>query len=228
MEDMARAAAALGREYIVITDHTRDLAMTGGLDEDGLVEQTEAVRRLDRRLPCIRVLAGAEVNIRPDGTLDVDDHALAGLDLVGAAIHSHFTLDRAAMTRRLVRAIESPFVDIIFHPTCRALGHRAPIDFDIDEVLRAAARTGTVLELDAQPSRLDLPDTLLRRAIEAGVAIAVDSDAHSVDELRFLDDFGYAAARRGWVEAADVIDARPLERMLASLPRAHHAELAHG
>ncbi len=220
LEDMVCAAKALGREYVVITDHTRDLAMTGGLGEDELMAEMREVRAIDRKVRGIRVLAGAEVNIRPNGSLDVEDRALAKLDLVGVAIHSHFDLDRAAMTRRIVRAIENPHVDVLFHPTSRALGHRRAIDFDFDAVLRAALGTGTVLELDAQPARLDLPDTMLRRAVEAGALIAIDSDAHSEDELRFVDTFGYGAARRGWVEAKSVINARPVEAMLASLKRA--------
>lgn len=223
IEEMARAAKALGLEYIAITDHTRDLAMTGGLGEDELAEQLREVRAVDRKLRGFRVLAGAEVNIRPDGSLDVDGAALAKLDLVGAAIHSHFELDRAAMTRRVIRAIEDPHVDILFHPTSRALGHRPAISLDFEAVLAAALRTGTVLELDAQPARLDLPDTMLRRAVEAGALVAVDSDAHTEDELRFVDTFGYAAARRGWVETKSVINALTVERMLARLKRARHA-----
>lgn len=217
IEVMARAARALGREYIVITDHTRDLAMTHGLDEARLRAQMKEIREVDRKLHDIRVLAGAEVNIRADGSLDIADDTLAGLDLVGAAVHSHFDQPRAEMTRRVIRAIENPHVDILFHPLARALGRRRAVDLDFEAVLEACARTGTVLEVDAQPERLDLPDSLVREAIQAGVRIAVDSDAHTVDDLRLIDTFGIGVARRGWAEAGQVINTLPAERMLAAL-----------
>ena len=217
IEGMARAAMALGRDYIVITDHTHGLPMIRGLDEAGLRAQMEAIRAVDRTLDGFRVLAGCEVNIRADGTLDVVDDVLAELDLVGASIHSHFDQPRAEMTARIVRAIENPHVDVLFHPTARQLARRRPVAFDLDVVIEACLRTGTVLEIDAQPLRLDLPDTMVRRAIDAGVQIAIDSDAHSVDELRFVDTFGVAVARRGWVERRHVINARDVDGMLGAL-----------
>lgn len=121
------------------------------------------------------------------------------------------------MTRRLVRAIENPHVDILFHPSCRSLGRRAPIEFDFEAVVEAARRTGTALEIDAQPDRLDLRDELVRRAIAAGIRIVVDSDAHNANELRFVDDFGVSVARRGWAERADVLNTLPLAELRASL-----------
>lgn len=217
IEAMARAAKKLGREYIVITDHARDLPMTGGLDEARLREQIEAIRRADQDVGGIRVLAGVEVNIRPDGSLDISDDLLAELDVVGAAIHSHFDQPRAEMTRRVVRAIENPHVDVLFHPLSRALARRRAVDLDFERVLAACLRTGTVLEIDAQPERLDLPDALVRRAVAAGAPIAIDSDAHSVDELRYLETFGVGVARRGWVEARHVINTLPAEQMLNTL-----------
>ncbi len=217
IEAMARAAQALGREYIVITDHTRDLAMTGGLDEAGLRSQVKEIRKVDRALSGMRVLAGAEVNIRPDGALDVGDEVLAELDLVGAAIHSHFDQPRAEATRRVVRAVENPHVDVLFHPLGRALGRRRALEFDFEAVLEACLRTGTVLEIDAQPERLDLPDVLVSAAIQAGARIAVDSDAHTVDELRFLESFGLGVARRAWVEKKHVINTLPVGDLLGML-----------
>jgi DNA polymerase (family 10) len=214
---MARAALELGREYIAITDHTRDLAMTGGLDEEGLRAQVKEIRKVDRRLDGIRVLTGAEVNVRPDGTLDVDDRALSQLDVVGAAIHSHFDQPRTEMTKRILRAVENPHVDILFHPTARALGRRPPVAVDFDAVIEACLRTGTVLEIDAQPERLDLSDALARRAVEAGVRIAVDSDAHTTDELRYIETYGVGVARRGWVPAERVINTLPVRDMLGAL-----------
>lgn len=214
---MARAARELGREYIAITDHTRDLTMTGGLDEDGLRAQAKEIRKVDRELEGIRVLAGAEVNIRADGTLDVDDDVLAELDFVGAAIHSHFDQPRSVVTRRIVRAIANPHVDILFHPMARSLGRRRAVAADFEAVIEACIRTGTVLEIDAQPERLDLSDSLARRAVEAGARIAIDSDAHTTDELRHIESYGVGVARRGWVQPEHVINTLPVDDMLAAL-----------
>lgn len=215
--DMARAARALGREYLVITDHTRDLAIAGGLDEAKLRAQMKEIRALRRKLDRIVVLAGAEVNIRPDGSLDIADDTLAELDVVGAGIHAHFEQTRDEMTRRIVRAIENPHVDLLFHPFCRALGRRRPLDLDFDAVLAACRRTGTILEVDAQPERLDLPDVFVRAAVRAGVRIAVSSDAHSTGELGFIEAFGVGVARRGWARRADVINTLSRDDMLRAL-----------
>ena len=220
IEAMVEAARALGLEYIAITDHTRDLAMARGLDEARLLEQGEAIRRLNRKLRGFRVLRGAEVNIREDGSLDVADEALAKLELVGAAVHSHFRQSRAEMTRRLVRAIEHPQVDVLFHPTGRSLGHREPVALDIDAVVAAAKRTGTVLEIDAMPDRLDLPDLYVRKAVEAGVELAIDSDAHQPAHLGYADVLGVAVARRGWARRGDVVNTRSAADCLARLKRA--------
>jgi DNA polymerase (family 10) len=219
IEAMVAAARRLGWKYIAITDHTRDLAMTGGADAAKLRAQAAAIRKLDAKLRGFTVLAGAEVNIRKDGTLDIDDETLAGLDLVGAAIHSHFSLPRAEMTARLVRAMESPHVDVLFHPTARSLGRRPAVDVDMDALIAAARRTGTLLEIDGQPDRLDLGDEHARRAIEAGVKIAVDSDAHRASELRYAIDFGVAVARRAWARKQDVVNTRSLEQLRRCLKR---------
>jgi len=215
--EMVEAARALGLEYIAITDHTRDLAMARGCDEAKLLEQAEAIHELNAKLRGFRVLTGAEVNIREDGSLDVADEALAQLEVVGAAVHSHFRQSRAQMTRRVLRAIEHPHVDILFHPTARSLGHREPVDLDLDAVIAAAKRTGTVLEIDAMPDRLDLPDAAVRKAVEAGVKLAIDSDAHQPAHLVYADAFGVAVARRGWARKADVINALPVTNCLAQL-----------
>jgi len=217
IEEMATAARELGLEYIAITDHTRDLAMTHGTDEKRLLEQAAVIEALDRRLEGFRVLSGAEVNIRKDGRLDVDDAALARLDVVGAAIHSDFRQGREAMTRRVIRAMENPHVDILFHPTGRSIGHREPVDLDIDAVIEAAVRTGTVLEIDAMPDRLDLRDEYVRKAVEAGARLAIDSDAHQPAHLAQANGLGVAVARRGWARKADVVNALPVDRCLAQL-----------
>jgi DNA polymerase (family 10) len=223
IEAMARAAGGLGREYLAITDHTRALAMTHGLDAERLREQIAEVRRVDRELGGIRVLAGAEVNIRPDGSLDLDDETLGELDLVGAAIHSHFEQPRDELTARILRAIEHPLVHVLFHPQCRAIGRRRALDFDLDAVLAACRRTGTALEIDSQPERLDLPDTVVRSAVRAGVHLAIDSDAHTPSELHYIEDFGVGVARRGWAEPRHVLNALPFDELSRKLARPRRA-----
>lgn len=217
IEELAEAARSMGLEYIAITDHTHDLAMARGSDEKKLRQQVREIAQVNAKLEGFRVLAGAEVNIRRDGSLDVSDEALAQLDVVGAAVHTHFDLPRQEMTQRVIRAIENPNVDILFHPNGRQLGRRAAIDIDMDAVIAAAARTGTVLEINAQPDRLDLPDAQVRRARDAGVRLSIDSDAHNPADLRFPRMYGVYVARRGWAKSSDVINTLPVERMLASL-----------
>jgi DNA polymerase (family 10) len=217
IEEMADAARKLGFEYIAITDHTRDLAMARGSDEKRLLEQAEAIHKLNQTLRGFRVLSGAEVNIRKDGTLDVADEALAKLDVVGAAVHTHFHQGLGEMTRRVIRAMENPHVDILFHPTARSIGRREPVDLDIDAVIAAAVRTGTVLEIDAMPDRLDLRDEYVRKAVDAGVLLAIDSDAHQPGHLAYADELGVAVARRGWARKADVVNALPVTKCLARL-----------
>jgi DNA polymerase (family 10) len=217
IEAMAAAAKRLGLEYIAITDHTRDLAMTGGSDEKQLLAQGKEIARLNRKLVGFRILTGAEVNIRKDGSLDIADEALARLELVGAAVHSLFGQPRATATRRVIRAMENPHVDVLFHPTARQLGRREPIDLDIDAVIAAAKRTGTVLEIDGIPDRLDLRDEYVRKAVTAGVPLVIDSDAHHPSHLRYADEYGVAVARRGWARASDVLNTLPVTKLLARL-----------
>lgn len=219
IEEMAAAAKGIGLEYIAITDHTRDLGMARGSDEKKLHEQRAEIRRVNAKLRGFRVLTGAEVNIRKDGTLDIADEALAELDVVGAAVHSHFDQPRDEVTRRVIRAMENPHVDILFHPTARQIGRRAPLDLDMDAVIAAAKRTRTVLEIDAIPERLDLKDEHVRKAVDAGVRLVIDSDAHHPSHLRFSDDFGVAVARRGWAKASDVLNTLPAAKLLAELKK---------
>ncbi len=208
IDAMVARARALGYAYFAITDHSHGLGVAGGLDPVRLAEQGRYIDALDAKLDDIAVLKGSEVNILADGTLDLPDESLRALDFVGAAIHSAFDLDRDAMTRRIVRAIEHPAVDVYFHPTTRVLGRRAPIDFDFDAVVAAAKRTGTALEIDAFAPRLDLSSALIHRALEAGVPLMLDSDAHRVEQLDYSRDLGVPLARRGWARAADVVNTR--------------------
>lgn len=177
IEEMAKEAKHQGLSYIAITDHTRDLAMTGGLDEKKLLKQMAEIDRVQRRVSGIKILKGSEVNIRKDGTLDIADSALAKLDVVGVSVHSLFKLPKKEMTARIVRAMENPHVDILFHPTGRIIQKREPYEVDIDMVIRAAKRTGTLLEINAYPERLDLKDSNIRKGVEAGVTFVIDSDA---------------------------------------------------
>lgn len=218
IEEMADAARGLGYEYIAITDHTKALAMTGGSDEKKLLRQMAAIDEVNKKFKSLKfkVLRGAEVNIMKDGTLDIDDATLAKLDVVGAAIHSHFNLPREEQTERVIRAMENPHVDIIFHLTGRKINQRDPIDLDVDEIIKTAKRTKTVLEIDAYPDRLDIKDEYIRMCVEAGVKMSIDSDAHAANHLRLLE-YGIAQARRGWATKNDIINAWPLEKMLSFL-----------
>lgn len=210
IEEMAKAAAEAGLEYIAITDHTRSLAMTGGSDEKKLLRQIEEIKKIDKRLlkSDFRILTGAEVNIGKDGSLDIEDEVLKKLDVVGAAVHSHFNLSRAEQTKRIIRAMENQNVDIIFHLTGRIINRRGPIELDIDEIIEAAKRTGTVLEINAYPDRADIKDDYIRKCVEAGVKMSIDSDAHSKEHFKMLE-FGISQARRGWAEKKDVVNTRP-------------------
>ncbi|WP_202882346.1 DNA polymerase/3'-5' exonuclease PolX [Candidatus Manganitrophus noduliformans] len=216
IEEMAAEAKRLGREYIAITDHTKSLAMAKGSDEKRLRKQMAAIDELNKKLRGITLLKGAEVNIDKDGRLDIDDETLARLDVVGIAVHSHFGLSREQMTRRVIRAMENPHADILFHPTGRIIQKREPYEIDIDAVIQAARRTGTALEVDAFPDRLDLKDEHIRKAVEAGVKLVIDSDAHHIHHLSYLQ-FGIATARRGWAKRSDVLNTLPLNAFLASL-----------
>ena len=220
--DYAEEAMGKGLEYIAITDHTKHLAMTGGLDEKRLANQGKEIDKINSRIrkagKRFRVLKGTEVDILKDGSLDLKDEALAKLDIVGAAIHSYFNLSEDEQTRRLIRAMENKNVHIIFHPTGRIINRREPIKLNIDEVVRMAKKTGTVLEVDAYPNRLDLKDDFVRKCVEAGVKISIDSDSHEASQFKYLY-LGIGQARRGWAKKSDVINAWPLDKMLSFLKR---------
>lgn len=219
IEAMAKAAQAKGLKYIVITDHSKRLAMAHGLDEKRLAEQGKEIDKLNQAFGGkFKILKGIECDILKDGTLDLEDSALAKLDVVGVSVHSHFNLPRAEQTARVLRAIQSPHADIFFHPTGRIINRREPIDVDMDEVIKVAKKTGTVMEINSFPERADLKDEFIRKCVDSGVKLSVDSDAHSVKHFAFLE-FGISQARRGWAERKDVINAWPAEKMLQYLKR---------
>ncbi|MEK7566498.1 MAG: PHP domain-containing protein, partial [Patescibacteria group bacterium] len=222
IEEYAEVAIKKGLKYIVITDHTKRLAMTGGLDEKKLLKQIAEIGKINEKLSAkgykFKILAGSEVDILKDGTLDLKDEALKKLDVCGAAIHSYFNLPKEEQTKRIIRAMENPHVDIIFHPTGRIINRRPAYEVDIDEIIKAAKRTNTVLEIDAFPDRLDLKDDYIRKCVFAGVKLAIDSDAHLVSHMDFLE-FGIAQARRGWATKDDIINTRPVEAMLKLLKK---------
>lgn len=228
IEEMAKEAMRMGLKYIAITDHTKSLAMTGGSDEKKLLRQMAEIDRLNSKFNPLRqpadggqnskfrILKGAEVNILKDGSLDIADEVLAKLDVVGASVHSLFKMSKDDMTERIVRAIQNPNVDILFHPTGRLIQKREGYEVDMEKVIKEAVKTGTVLEINAYPERLDLRDEHIRMALKAGAKFVIDSDAHNKEHFKYLD-LGVSQARRGWCTANDVLNTLPAEKMLKEL-----------
>ena len=205
IEEMAKAAKAAGLKYIAITDHTKSLAMTRGCDEKKLLRQMQAIDDLNKKISGIKILKGSEVDIKKDGSLDLADDVLAKLDVVGVSVHSLFKMSKKDMTARIIRAIENPNVDILFHPTGRKINKRKPYEVDMEAIIKEAVRNGTILEINASPDRLDLKDEHIRMAVGAGAKFVIDSDAHNKEGFGCLE-FGIAQARRGWAEAKDILN----------------------
>ena len=214
LEDMVAAAARRGYEYYAITDHAPNLFMQRMTDEKMLAQRAR-VRNLDTSL---ELLHGTELNIAPDGSVDWDLGFLSEFDICVASVHSHFDQPRAEMTRRFIAACENPRVNIIGHPTTRRIGRRLPVDVDFAELFRACARTGTALEINASPQRLDLPSDHIRAARDAGVTFAINSDAHSTGDLANMP-YGVGTAQRGWLTPDDVINTWPLDKLRAFLAK---------
>jgi DNA polymerase (family 10) len=212
-EEMVEAARKRGLKYIAITDHSKSLGVAGGLSDDDLIRHTDEVRTLDAKYSDIRVLAGTEVDIRKDGSLDYSDDLLAKLDFVVASVHGGFNMDRDAMTARVVKAIQNPHVRAIGHPTGRLLGDRDAYDLDFDIVMREAARTRTCLEVNANFHRLDLSDIHCRKAREMDVHVVINTDSHDYDGFNSLP-YGVATAQRGWIEKDRVLNTQPVEELL--------------
>jgi len=217
IEEMTKRAQEMGYQYLGIADHTKFLRIEHGLDEKKLALQRKEIDKLNERLKVkgirFKVLQGCEANILNDGSIDIKDEALKKLDFVIAGVHSNFKMEKTKMTERIIRAMKNPNVDIISHPTGRIIKRRDEYQIDFDKILRVAKETGTILEINSYPERLDLNDQNIRRAKEAGVKMIINTDSHHKDQLRFIE-FGIAQARRGWAEKEDIISTQPLEKLL--------------
>jgi DNA polymerase (family 10) len=217
IEDMAKSAMAMGYEYIGISDHTKFLRIENGLNEKQLLEQHEAIKRLNSKFKIqnskFRVLHGCETNILNDGSVDIKDEVLAKLDYVIAGAHSSLKMPKKEMTERLVKAIKNPNIDIISHPTGRLIGRRDEYQLDFDRILEVAKKTGTILEINSSPYRLDLRDLYIRRAKNQGVKMIINTDAHQKEQLDLIE-YGVAMARRGWAERSDIINTNSVEKLL--------------
>jgi DNA polymerase (family X) len=212
IEEMVAAARARGYEYIAITDHSASHGFGNDVSPDELRRHMERIRAIDAATEDIRVLAGSEVNVLPDGSLDYDDDLLGELDWVMASLHSSFRMKEREQTERMIRAMEHPLVDAIGHPTGRLIERREPYPLDLDAVAEAAARTGTFLEINGNPDRRDLNELNVRRAVDLGATIVIDSDAHGIETQANIR-YGVATARRGWLTAADVANTRPWDEL---------------
>jgi len=212
VEQMAKAARGRGLEYIAITDHSQRLAMTHGLDPKRLAEQWREIERVEKRLGGIRLLRGIEVDILEDGSLDLPDEVLGELDWVVASVHYKLKQDPAEMTQRLITAIGNPYVDVIGHPSGRLLNRREPSEFDLAEVLRVAREEGCAMEINSQADRLDLTDGACLIAKHAGVKLVLSTDSHHPRDFAMVE-YGLNQARRGWIEAGDVLNTRPLKQL---------------
>jgi DNA polymerase (family 10) len=212
LEQMAKAARERGLDYIAITDHSRRVAMAHGLDPKRLAEQWREIERVQKTVGGIKLLRGIEVDILDDGSLDLPDGVLAELDWVVASVHYKLEQKPAEMTRRIIKAIRNRHVDVLGHPSGRLLNRRAPSEFDLAEVLRVAREEGCAMEINCQPERLDLTDGACLSAKRAGVKMVVSTDAHHPHDFEFIE-YGLNQARRGWIEAGDVLNTRPLKKL---------------
>lgn len=216
IEEMVEACIEQGYEYAAITDHSKALAMTGGLDAEKLRRQWDAIEEVQARYPDFRILRGMEVDILRDGELDLEDDMLEQLDVVIASVHSRFEMDPAEQTARILRAVRHPAVNLLGHPTGRLINRREPMKFALDEVLHAAAENGVAVEINSHPARLDLRDVHLMEARRLGIPVSINTDAHRTGELD-LTRYGVDQAQRAWLEPGQVLNARPLDELLTIL-----------
>jgi len=220
IKEIAEAAMKIGYEYLGISDHTKFLRIEHGLNEKQLAQQRKEIDHLNLKLKTknlkLKILQGCEANILNDGSIDIKDEALRKLDYAIAGIHSNFKMPKEKMTERIIKAMRNPYIKIISHPTGRILKRRDEYQIDFDKILRVAKETGTILEINSYPERLDLNDQNIRRAKEVGVKMVINTDSHHKDQLRFIE-LGIAQARRGWAEREDIVNCRPLEKLLKFL-----------
>lgn len=216
IEAMALAAKARGYKYLGISDHSGGLGVAHGLDTTRLNQQLLEIKQINQKIDGIHIFRGVEVDIRADGSLDVPDELLAELDIVTAAVHSGLNQPREKMTERIIKAVENPNVDILAHPSCRLLPDREPVAADMEAVFQAAVRNNTMLEINSMPSRLDLKDTHVYRARELGIMLVINTDTHTSERLEFMR-FGVGVARRGWCQAEDILNTKPLAEVIAHL-----------
>ena len=224
LAEMAEAARVRGYKYWAVCDHSVGLGITAGVDEEKLAQQAAEIATINQQYAeqgiDFRLLTGTEAEVLADGTLGLPDEVLAELEVVVASIHSALRQDRDVITERCLKVVRNPHVDILGHPTGRLIGSRPPSELDMEQVLQACVETGTVVEINAHPSRLDVSDIYARRAVELGCKIAINTDAHGIDHFDYMP-YGIATAQRAWLQAADVINTLPIEEMLATLKDAH-------
>lgn len=213
IKDMALAAQKLGYSYMALTDHSKSVTVANGLNEKQLLEQINEINKLNTQLKDFTILKSCEVDILEDGRLDLSDEILSKLDFTVCAIHSRFRLSKEKQTQRIIKAMENPFFKILAHPTGRLIQEREPYDLDMEKIISAAARLGRILEINAQPERMDLPDQYCRMAKEKKVKMTISTDAHSRMQLKFMH-FGIGQARRGWLEKKDVINTMPIKELM--------------
>jgi DNA polymerase (family 10) len=216
IEEMARSALQRGYQYLVITDHSQSLGVANGLTPARLAQQRQEIDAVQQMVPELRLFHGTEMEIKADGSLDFPDSVLADLDFVVASVHTGLRQDRDTLTRRMLNAIYNPYVNLIGHPSGRLLGRREAGDFDMETIIRAAAETGTMLEINAAPERLDLNDVYTHRAIELGVKLMINCDAHHTAGFNNLH-FGVTTANRGWATTADIVNCLPLNEFIATI-----------
>lgn len=221
LEEMVEANRKMGYQYMAITDHSQYLKVANGLTPQRLREQINEIRKLNEKYDDITILAGIEMDILPDGTLDYEDELLSELDIVIASIHSSFTQSKEKIMNRLKTALENKYVDIIAHPTGRKIGKRDGYEVDMESLIQLAKETNTVLELNSNPNRLDLSATYIQLAQEAGVKIVINTDAHHIDELHNMK-IGVSTAKKGWIRKSTVLNAMTKEELLNYLYNKKH------
>ncbi|MEM4336499.1 MAG: DNA polymerase/3'-5' exonuclease PolX [Candidatus Woesearchaeota archaeon] len=212
IKTMVETAKSMGYEYIALTDHSKTRAIAHGLTESRIKKQWQEIEKLNSNLQNFKILKSAEVDILPDGSLDYPKEILKKLDVVVAAVHSGFKMGKAEMTKRIIKALENEYLDILAHPTGRLINKREPYDVDIEKIFEAAKSNNKYIEVNAFPERLDIKDIYIKTAIEKGIKLTIGTDSHSKEHLRFIN-FGVAQARRGWAKKEDILNTNPLKKL---------------